>query len=131
VAEVGDTPDLDKGLLFLRERELLVTENYWNLVINFDVRWYQSILQVIEQVFKQLEWSRIYRVQKNNFINWEEVEQAHAAVNKVNQESTTLSKLLLTPRDAGVGHRKERVLIRSSNHSTITGVAYHSRKYLD
>lgn len=74
MAKIGDTPKLDKGLIFFRERELLVTGHYWNLVINFDVRWYQNILQAIEQVFKLLEWSRLYRVQKNNFINWEEVE---------------------------------------------------------
>jgi hypothetical protein len=111
VAEVGDTPEFDKGLIFLRERELLVTGNYWNLVINFVVRWYQNTLQMIEQVFKQLEWSRTYRVQRNNFINWEEVDQAHAAVNKVNQELSTLSKLLPTPRDAGVGHRRKKELI--------------------
>jgi hypothetical protein len=69
LAEVGDTPDLNKGLIFLREDELLLTGNYWNLVINFDVRWYQGTLQVIEQVFKQLEWGRNHHVQQNSFIN--------------------------------------------------------------
>jgi hypothetical protein len=41
--------------MFLQERGLLVTGNYWNVVINFDVQWYQGTLQVIEQVFKQLK----------------------------------------------------------------------------
>jgi hypothetical protein len=61
---------LNKGLVFLRERELLVTGNYWDVVINFDVQWYQGTLHVIEQ---QLEWNRNHRGQQTNFIEWEEV----------------------------------------------------------
>jgi hypothetical protein len=37
VVEVGHIPDLDKGLVFLQERELLVTGNYWNLVIDVEL----------------------------------------------------------------------------------------------
>jgi hypothetical protein len=108
---MGDTPELNKGLVFLRERELLVTGNFWNVVINFDVQWYQGTLQVIEQVFKQLEWNRNTRGQQSNFINWEEVGQAHEAVNKVNRELFTLVKLLPTPKDADASHRRRRGLI--------------------
>jgi prophage DNA circulation protein len=111
LAKVGNTPDLDKGLVFLRERELLVTGNYWNLVINFDVQWYQTALQFNEQVFKQLEWSRSHRIQPNKFMDWEEVEQARAAVNQVDQELSPLSKLLSVPKDADLIHRKKRGLI--------------------
>jgi phage tail protein X len=111
LAEAGNVPDLDKGLVFLRERELLVTGNNWNLVINFDVQCYQTALQCIEQVFKQLEWSRSHRIQPNKFIDWEGVEQASAAVNQVDQELSTLSKLLPIPKDADLIHRKKRGLI--------------------
>jgi hypothetical protein len=110
-AEGVRTLELDKGLVFLRERELLVTGNYWNLVINSDVQWYQGTLYVIEQVFKQLEWTRTHRGQQVNFIDWEEVEQARAAVNKVNQEVFTFAKLLPTPQDGEARHRNKRGLV--------------------
>jgi hypothetical protein len=99
------------GLVLLRERELLVNGNYWNLLINFDVQWYQTALQFIVQVFKQLEWSRSQRSQPNKFIDWEEVKQARAAVNQVDQELSTLSKLLPFPREADLTHRKKRGLV--------------------
>jgi hypothetical protein len=102
---------LNKGLIFLRERELLVTGNYWNLVINFDIQWYQDTLQMIQHVFKQLELSRTNGVQPNNFINWEEVEHDHIAVNNVNQELITLSKLLPAPRNTSIRPRRKRGLI--------------------
>jgi hypothetical protein len=66
---------------------------------------------MIEHVFKQLEWSRTYQIQPNNFINWEEVEHAHVAVNNVNQELITLSKLLPAPRNASVRPRRKSGLI--------------------
>lgn len=109
-AEIGDFPELNKGLVFLRERELLVTGNYWNLVINFDVQWYQGTLQVIEQVFKQLEWTRNHRGQQTNLVDWEAVDQAHEAVNKVNQELSTLAKLLPIPKDADSHHRRRGLI---------------------
>jgi hypothetical protein len=96
-AGIGDTPELDKGLVFLRERELLVTGNYWNMV-SFDVQWYQDTRQVIEQVFKQLEWNRNHRGQQSNLVDWEEVDQAHEAVDKVNHELFTLAKCYPAPR---------------------------------
>jgi hypothetical protein len=110
-AEVGDTPELNKGLVFLRERELLVTGNYWNVVINFDVQWYQNTLQVIEQVFKQPDWNREHRGKQTNLIDWEDVDQVRRAINKVNQELLTFSKLLPPPKDGDSSHRKKRGLI--------------------
>jgi hypothetical protein len=97
--------------VFLQDRELLVTGNYWYVVINFDVQWYQGTLQVIEEVFKHLEWSRNHRGQQSNLVDWEEVDHAHAAVNNVNQELSTLAKLLPTAKDEDSNHRGRRGLI--------------------
>jgi hypothetical protein len=78
---------------------------------NVDVQWYQVTLQVIKQVFKQLEWNRNHLGQQSNLVDWEEEDQAHEAVNKVNQELSTLAKLLPTPKDADSNHWRRRGLI--------------------
>jgi hypothetical protein len=44
------------------------------MVINIDVQWYEGTLQVMEQVFKQLEWNRNHRGQQSNLIDWEDVD---------------------------------------------------------
>jgi hypothetical protein len=41
-------------------------------------------------------------------LSWEEVEQAHAAVDKVTQELYTFSKLLPAPKDTVSSHRNKR-----------------------
>jgi hypothetical protein len=69
--------------------ERFVTGNYWNVVINFDVQWCQTIVQHIEQVFAQLKWSQGHRISPDKFVNWEEVEQARVAVSQVDQELRT------------------------------------------
>jgi hypothetical protein len=53
----------------------------------------------------------MYRIKRHTFINWEEVEQAHAAVNKGNQELKTPSKLLPAPGGVKASHRRKRGLI--------------------
>jgi hypothetical protein len=80
-------------------------------VINFDIEWYQAALQYTEQVFRHLEWSQSHRSQPNNFINWGEVEQARVAVNQVEQELSTLSKLLPVSKEADLTPRRKRGLI--------------------
>jgi hypothetical protein len=111
IADAGRIPELDKGLVFLREREFLITGNYWNPVINFDIQWYQTALQYIEQVFRHLEWSQNHRNQTNKFINWEEVKQARAAVDQVEQELSTISKLLPVSKETGLTPRRKRGLL--------------------
>jgi hypothetical protein len=34
----GHTPDLNKGLVFLYEEDLIVTGNFWNIVVNLDLK---------------------------------------------------------------------------------------------
>jgi hypothetical protein len=70
-------------------------------------------LQVIEQVFKQLEWCRLHRVQQNSFINWEKVKEG-ALRWIVNQELFTFSKLLPAPRNTETGHRQKSGFIKIS-----------------
>jgi hypothetical protein len=48
---------------------------------------------------------------QKNLIDWEEVEQVHGAVQKVNREMYNFEKLLPTPRDVGFSHRKKRGLV--------------------
>jgi hypothetical protein len=102
---------LDKGLVFLQEQEFLVTGNYWNLVVNFDIQWYQTALQYIDQVFSHLERSQKDRNQTDKFVNWEEVNQARVAVDQVKQELSTLSKLLPISDENGLTPRRKRGLL--------------------
>jgi hypothetical protein len=103
-------PELDKGLIFLRERELLVTGNYWNLVINLDVQWCHNTVRQIQQVFTHLEWSRRHREPPDRVVNWEEVEQARTAVDQVEQELSTLTRLLPVSEKGELGVRRKRGL---------------------
>jgi hypothetical protein len=47
-----DTPDLNKGLVFLYERDFIVTGNFWNVVVNLDLKQYRSQLDYIDPVIK-------------------------------------------------------------------------------
>jgi hypothetical protein len=49
----GHTPDLNKGLVFIYERDLIVTGNVWNVVVSLDLKWYRSQLDYIDAVLKQ------------------------------------------------------------------------------
>jgi hypothetical protein len=51
------------------------------------------------------------RDQQRNLIDWEEVDQAHEAVNKVNREWTDFGKLMPKPGDKELNQRTKRGLI--------------------
>jgi hypothetical protein len=83
-----------------------------------------GMLQVIQEVFKHPEWNRNHRGQQSNLVDWEEVDQAHAAINKVNQELSTLIKLLPTPKDADSNHRRRGLInLRGEVLKFLFGVA--------
>jgi len=49
------TPDLNKGLIFLYQRDLIVTGNFWNIVVNLDLKWYRTQLDLIDLILRQVE----------------------------------------------------------------------------
>jgi hypothetical protein len=51
----GRTPDLDKGLVFLYHQDLIVTGNFWNVVVNLDLKWYRSQLDLIGVILAHVE----------------------------------------------------------------------------
>jgi hypothetical protein len=46
----GQTSDLDKGLVYLYQRDLLVTGNFWNIIVNIDLEWYRYQIDAIHSV---------------------------------------------------------------------------------
>ena len=64
------TPDLNKGLIFLYQRDLIVTGNFWNIAVNLDLKWYRT------QPVTQQEISYLYSV-------WEQLNSELADVEKL------------------------------------------------
>jgi hypothetical protein len=50
----GQTPDLNKGLVYLYQQDLLVTGNFWNVIVNLDLNWYRIHLNMIGLILKQI-----------------------------------------------------------------------------
>ena len=48
------TPDLDKGLIFLYQRDLIVTGNFWNVIVNIDLKWYRTQIDLIDIILQQI-----------------------------------------------------------------------------
>jgi len=49
------TPDLNKGLI-LYQRDLIVTGNFWNIVVNLDLKWYRTQLDLIDLILRQVDF---------------------------------------------------------------------------
>ena len=51
----GHTPDLNKGLVYLYQQDLIVTGNFSNVIVNLDLNWYRVHLNLIDLVLKQID----------------------------------------------------------------------------
>jgi hypothetical protein len=72
LAGAQGAPELNKGVVFLHEQELLVTGNHWNIVVNIDVRWFRDTLTRLTLVWRQLEFYAAKPVGAD-LINWKEL----------------------------------------------------------
>jgi glutamine cyclotransferase len=43
---------LNQGVVFLQEKELLITGNHWNLIIDIDVKSFRNAVNVLKIVWK-------------------------------------------------------------------------------
>jgi hypothetical protein len=50
----GQAPDLNKRLVYFYQQDLLVTGNFWHVILNLDLNWYQTHLDVIGIILKQI-----------------------------------------------------------------------------
>jgi hypothetical protein len=71
----GRAPDLNKGLVFQCQGDLIVTSNFWNVVVNLGLKWYRYQLDFIDLILRQVE-----TFQKNprslntsRYDNWHEI----------------------------------------------------------
>ena len=96
----GRTPDLNKGLIFLYQQDLIVTGNFWNVVVNLDLNWYRSQLEVIDLILHHIDtYQKGSRTQNTSpYINWQEINYLHAVWDQLNLELMDLEKLLPTAR---------------------------------
>jgi hypothetical protein len=80
VAGQTQTPDLNKGLVYLYQRDLLVTGNFWNAVVNLDINWYRTKIDMINTTVTQIDFYKIHpRLnEKNNHVNWQEITHVHS-----------------------------------------------------
>lgn len=74
------TPTLDKGLVFLREGDILLTNDKWILVVNIDVTEYDGMLSYIETVFQSFESFRDHPTLKL-VVPWLEVSRLRTVAN--------------------------------------------------
>ena len=54
VCSQARNPDLNKGVVFFYQRDLFVTGNFWN-VVNLDLKWYRTQLDLIDIILKEVE----------------------------------------------------------------------------
>lgn len=50
----GHTRDLNKGLVYLYQQDLLVTLNFSNVIVNFGLKWYRTHFDMIGTILKQI-----------------------------------------------------------------------------
>jgi hypothetical protein len=96
----GRTPDLEKRLVFLYQQALIVTGNFWNVIVNLDLKWYRWQLDLIDatlgHVENYLKTSRA--IHAGRYVNWHEIVYLQAVWNQLNLEFTDMEKLLPEPR---------------------------------
>ena len=84
----GRTPDLDKGLVFLYQQDLIITGNFWNLIVNLDLKWYRTQLDMIDLILKQVGTYQTNPrfIYTGRYINWQEVTYLQAVWEQLNLE---------------------------------------------
>jgi len=99
------TPDLNKGLFFLYQRDLIVTGNFWNIVVNLDLKWCRTQLDLICIVLRQVQTfqgnPRTLKVDR--YVTQQEISYLYAVWEQLNSELADVEKLLpMTRRKRGL-----------------------------
>lgn len=87
------SPSLDKGLVYLKEREILLTNDKWTLVVNIDLNKYDGILDYIETVFQNFETFRDHPTLKL-IIPWTEVSRLRSVASMLTSEINSFKSML-------------------------------------
>ena len=90
------SPDLNKDLIFLYQRDLVVTGNFRNVVVNLDLRWYGTQLDLIDIILKQVETfqENPRSLKAGRCVTRQEIKYLYAVWEQLNFELTYVEKLL-------------------------------------
>jgi hypothetical protein len=91
---------LNKGVVFLYQRDLIVTGNFWNVIVNLDLKWYRTQLDVVDIILKQVETfqEKPHAANTGHYITREEVKYLYAVWDQSNSEFRDVEKLLAISR---------------------------------
>ena len=88
-------PDLNKGVVNLYQRDLIVTGNFWKIV-NLDLKWYRTQLDLVDIILKQVETFQEKPQVANTgcYITQQEIKYLYAVWAQINSEFRDVEKLL-------------------------------------
>lgn len=58
VAGERQTPDSNRGLVYLYKRDLLLTGNFWNVIVNLNLNWYRTKVDMLNTIVRQTDFYR-------------------------------------------------------------------------
>lgn len=82
-----------RDLFFLKEGDILLTNDKWTLVVNIDVTGYDGMIEYIETVFQNFDSFRDHPTLKL-VIPWLEVSRLRAVANMLKLEISSLKSML-------------------------------------
>ena len=93
----GHTPDLNKGLVYLYQQDLIVTGNFWNVIVNLDLNWYRIHLNLIDIILKQIDGyqKQPRMVDKQKYVNWQELKYVQTIWEQLDLELKDLKNSFL------------------------------------
>ena len=97
VLEHGHTPDLNKGLVYLYQQDLIVTGNFWNVIVNLDLNWYRMHLNLIDIILKQIDGyqKQPQMADKQKYVNWQELKYVQTIWEQLDLELKVLESFFL------------------------------------
>jgi len=128
------TPDLDKGLMYLYQQDLIVTVNFWNVIVNIDLKWYRTQIDLIDMILQQIEtYQKNPRwLGTNRYVSWQEITYLHAVWEQLNLEFEDMERLLpVTRQKRGLlnfGGEGTKFSFRNCNQYRITHATSGSRR---
>jgi hypothetical protein len=97
-AEAGLTSTLyDKGVIFMKDRDILLTGDKWTLAVNTALDGYVNLIQgmrfILAQIRRNIEAHKSFN--RNILdIHWEQVERLHKITDELETDLMSVSKLL-------------------------------------
>jgi len=93
-------PDLNKGVVYLYQRDLIVTGNFWNIVVNLDLKWYRTQLDLVDLILKHVETfqEKPQVAHTGRYITRQEISYLYAVWAQLNSEFRDVEKLLPVSR---------------------------------